>query len=493
MKILLIHPHDIFSFEEPWCVRIRSIANKMHALGHDVAIAHFPLLNKKDKRIANDLVAGVDVIEFTRKCGPHHLLKNTLRMVKLARRFDVVHFQKCFYHAAVPAVVAAWALGKPLHYDWDDWETQLYFDGGKPPSVLIGYFMMFAEWALPHICDTVSAASNQIREHLDRMRVRAPVWPAPIGVDLEQFEPRPEAGARKRQQLGITGPCVVYCGQLHGGQYAELLVRAVPALLKDIPDIQVVFVGDGHRRCELERKVEQLDLAGHIRFTGFLDHAVVPEYIAMADVCVACFEDNAITRCKSPLKLAEYMASAKAIVCSRVGEAGKMLGKAAVLVEPGCEKALADGIKDVLCNPGLRSELERKAYARAHEHFSWVNTATNMLDAYRVGLAKKGSPLCFTHITVPEADTGFGRVHRFSCCVFEKGCFKVFARVYADVALNLELIHDYVLLGDAKKVIITGNYVWVELGTAQLSSGVHDFQLHADSKVRADALKLVRS
>ena len=109
----------------------------------------------------------------------------------------------------------------------------------------------------------------------------------------------------------------------------------------------------------------------------------MPQYIAAADICVACFEENEVTLCKSPLKIVEYLASGKAIVASNVGEVSNMLGESGVLTSPGDSSSLASGILKVLENNDLKNKLEQLARKRAEEEYNWTVTAENFLRAYR--------------------------------------------------------------------------------------------------------------
>ena len=43
MKILMIHPHDIYSVSEPWTIRMTSIAHEFAKKGHHVKLVYFPL------------------------------------------------------------------------------------------------------------------------------------------------------------------------------------------------------------------------------------------------------------------------------------------------------------------------------------------------------------------------------------------------------------------------------------------------------------------
>ena len=130
MNILMIHPHDIYSSLEPWTVRIVYIAKEFIKKGHRVKLVYFPL--DWDRREIKEPPEGIEVIPFPRKHGPCVLIPNILKLCGLANWADVIHFQKCFYHAALPAVIAGTIHGKPLHYDWDDWELKIYEVSTEP-------------------------------------------------------------------------------------------------------------------------------------------------------------------------------------------------------------------------------------------------------------------------------------------------------------------------------------------------------------------------
>ena len=143
-----------------------------------------------------------------------------------------------------------------------------------------------------------------------------------------------------------------------------------------------MIVGDGYQAGELKKMAHKLNLDGKLIFAGAVPHELVPEYIAAADVCVACFEENEVTLCKSPLKIVEYLASGKAIVASNVGEVPNMLGSAGILTQPGNIDSLAAGILKVVEDNNLKEALGKLARKRAEEEYNWTVTAGNILNAY---------------------------------------------------------------------------------------------------------------
>ncbi len=387
MNILMVHPHDIYSRGEPWTVRILYIAKEFVKKGHRVKLVYFPLLWQAHKQ--QESLEGVITIPLPRMHGPHIFLSNIRTLSKLARWSDIVHFQKCFYHAAIPAIVAACLYRKPLHYDWDDWEVKIYEVSTQesPLRNLVKYFLNILERTIPKVADSVSVASSRLRLECEKLGVgRDIIFDAHVGADITKFHPQ-VSGESVRKEYGLKKPLVLYLGQLHGGQYAELFVKTAARITSEYQkDFSFMIVGDGYLAEELKKTAQRLNLNGKLIFAGAVPHEVVPQYISCADVCVACFEENEVTKCKSPLKIVEYMASGKAIVASNVGEVPGMIGEAGILTPAGDIDALARGIIELIENSRLRRNVEALARRRAEKEYNWTVTAENLLHAYKKSL-----------------------------------------------------------------------------------------------------------
>lgn len=381
MNILMIHPHDIYSLSEPWTVRVKNIAYEFIKNGHSVKLVYFPL----NARHANNkfLDNGIEIISLDRRFGAIRLLRNIVHMIRLADWSDIIHFQKCYYYVTLPALIGGWLRNKPIHYDWDDWEAKIFYYS-NPRQFVVGEFINIFEKLIPKVVDTVSVSSEQIHRLCLKRGVPAEnIFSAPVGADLQQFRPDLNSPGTIRRKYNINNNLILYLGQLHGGQYAELFIKASHIILEKRQDITFMIVGDGYRLGELRDLARRLNVDNYFIFTGSVAHGEIPSYINDADICVACFEENDITRCKSPLKIVEYSACGKAIVASNVGEVRRMLGGVAILVEPGNFNSLAEGILRLLFDKNLRDRLGRFARHRAETKYNWSKTASNLLTAYK--------------------------------------------------------------------------------------------------------------
>ncbi|MCP4649196.1 MAG: glycosyltransferase family 4 protein [PVC group bacterium] len=379
MKILMFHPHDVFSKQEPWTVRIKNLGIEFKKKGHEVKIVYFPLDYKGHER--NFYRDGMEFIPLSRRVGIKAYINNIRVILTMCKWADIVHFQKCFYQAALPALIGAFLSRKPVHYDWDDWEIKIFHHSARQPW-LAGLFLSYIESSLPVLCDSVSVASRRLYEECIRCGVaQEQIVMAPVGADLDLFHPE-VSGVRIREKFNIKGPLVIYLGQLHGGQYVEQFIRAAKIVLNQVRPVNFMIVGGGYLLNELKDLTKTLELTENVVFTGAVSHKETPLYLAAADIAVACFEDNDITRCKSPLKIAEYMASGKPIVASNVGEVKCMLGGVGVVTTPGDPQSLAEGVMKLLNDEPLCKRLSQKARKRAEEIYNWRNTAENLLNVY---------------------------------------------------------------------------------------------------------------
>lgn len=387
MRILMLHPHDVRY--HPWTIRIVKLAEELAAQGHEIHVACVEHKRAEEPEFPRIREIPEGPVKYTllrpRDKQTH---KNISFVVDLAKDFDVIHFQKCFASAFIPAVWAAWKWNKPLHYDWDDNESLILRQiRGLPP----GFFSQahFFERRIPTYVDTISVASDGLWEECvelgfpeERMRK------VPVGADLAAFDPnRTGDNVRYGAPLAIgKRPLVSYIGQLEGAAYASLFVSAVALLVDRYPDTVWMVVGGGHMLTHLEEQAFRLNLSHRIVFTDYMPSQSIPDILAATDIAVACFSDERFVRCKSPLKVAEYLAAGKAIVASNVGEVPWMTGGAAELVQPGSVEDLARGIAALLDDPQRRKELGKKARERAVKEVNWKRSAEILAELYEIAV-----------------------------------------------------------------------------------------------------------
>lgn len=107
----------------------------------------------------------------------------------------------------------------------------------------------------------------------------------PNGTDPERFFPG--GSDEMRRKLGLAGRRVmITITRLVPRKGIDLVIRTLPELLKDIPDLRYLVVGEGDDRGRLERLVDQLGLQKSVHFIGRIPHERVRDYYQLADLFV---------------------------------------------------------------------------------------------------------------------------------------------------------------------------------------------------------------
>lgn len=202
------------------------------------------------------------------------------------------------------------------------------------------------------------------RQIIDRLglpatRVRA----VPNGVD-ERFAP---GGERSRT------PLVVAVGRLVPHKRLDLLVRAVRAARRDVPDLELRIVGEGYERPALAALLHDLDATGWAHLDGRVsdDRLVALYRAAWAVVSASSAEGWGMT-------LTEAGACGTPAIATRIAGHRDVIddGTSGLLVDQPAD--LADAIRRILTDPDLRARLGEGARAGA-ERLSWDRTAVDVL------------------------------------------------------------------------------------------------------------------
>lgn len=378
----MVHPHCIFDKAEPWTTRIVNIANHFVRKEHNVKLCYFPILFNRSYSPQN--INNITVVPLDRTPSIIAFFRNIKHLFKICKWADVVHFQKCHHYASIPVLIAAYISKKPIHYDWDDWEEKIWHEscGNSLHSKFIGISFKILERFIPLLVDSISCASDRLKKMTKQFGVKEDcIFDAPVGADYNLFKPGLD-GERIREMYNIKDKLILYIGQLHGAQHADLFIKAANIASHSYHDVSFMIVGEGFMENRLKDLSSDLGLDSKLIFTGAVPHKEIPYYISAADICVASFRETMVSRCKSPLKIAEYLACGKPVVASLVGEVRNMAGGCAILVRPGDFHDLSKAITKLLNDEKLRKDLSNHSRERVIAKYNWNYTSESILNAY---------------------------------------------------------------------------------------------------------------
>jgi phosphatidylinositol alpha-1,6-mannosyltransferase len=105
------------------------------------------------------------------------------------------------------------------------------------------------------------------------------------GIDTEHFAPTDSS--ELTSELGLTDKkVIVSVGRLVHRKGQDVLIEAMPHLLKEIPDAHLVLIGEGPYRGYLETRVKNLGIDSKVTFIGRITYVDLPRYICLGEVFV---------------------------------------------------------------------------------------------------------------------------------------------------------------------------------------------------------------
>ena len=226
---------------------------------------------------------------------------------------------------------------------------------------------------LPHVA--VASCGDVADELRERFGVGDVVL-ALDGVDVDVFRPGP-APADLAHLVPAGRRAVVYLGHLSGYQGVDHLLEAVPLVRRRVPE--AYFVVMGYPNVEHYRTMaESMGIAADVAFPGRIDYDRAACYLALGEVAVG----PKLSQTESNGKLYNYMACALPAVAFDTPPSREILGDLGVYADRGDVAGLADAIAGLLENPGAARRLGVQLRERVIEHFSWQQTARQLLVAY---------------------------------------------------------------------------------------------------------------
>jgi glycosyltransferase involved in cell wall biosynthesis len=192
------------------------------------------------------------------------------------------------------------------------------------------------------------------------------------GVNHQAFVARNGRTENPIPKIGTLGRMVEKKG-------IDDLIRACKILRDRNIAFRLEIAGDGPLLVELQRLVDEEDLAAQVHFKGSLPHEQVPQWLEGLDVFVlACKKDRNGDMDGIPVVLMEAMLAGVPVISTRLSGIPELIedGQSGLLAEPANPDQLAGAIDRLLSNDNLYHDLRKQAIARVQSEFDLaVNVA----------------------------------------------------------------------------------------------------------------------
>ncbi|MFE7514012.1 glycosyltransferase family 4 protein [Streptomyces sp. NPDC057540] len=197
----------------------------------------------------------------------------------------------------------------------------------------------------------------------------------PPGVDEKTFHPG-SGGDEVRARLGLSDRPVVVCvSRLVPRKGQDTLIRALPQILRRVPDAVLLIVGGGPYEKDLRRLAAETGVAGSVRFTGAVPWAELPAHYGAGDVFAMPCRTRRGGLDVEGLGIVYLEASATGlpVVAGDSGGAPDAVldGETGWVVRGGSAEETADRVSTLLLDPELRARMGERGRAWVEEKWRW--------------------------------------------------------------------------------------------------------------------------
>jgi glycosyltransferase involved in cell wall biosynthesis len=278
-----------------------------------------------------------------------------------AREFDLVHSHHPFTMARL-AVRVARSRGLPLVYTFHTLLSE--YAHYVPLSRSVGRLWLRHAY-LRHCAeaDRITTPTGTVRDVLRGEGVATPMHVVSAGVPA--VTAAPGARERVRCELGVPTdvPLLLYTGRLVREKGLDFLLRSLAPLCRS-SDARLCLAGGGHCEIPLRRIADQLGIGERVLFPGWIPHARIADLYAAADL----FVFPSTTDTMGVVLVEAMMQGLPCVAVDRYGPGEIVSDGETGLLVPSDERAFADAVNRLLCDPLLRTQMGEAGKAKSREY-----------------------------------------------------------------------------------------------------------------------------
>ena len=312
----------------------------------------------------------------------------TYRIEQVVRR---VNPQILHAHSPVLNAIATLRVGHrldiPVVYECRALWEEAAVSQGKIQANGLGYRLSRAveSYALRHASAITVTCHGMRSEILGRGIDDSKLTVVPDGVDSARFAPERRPDPALQQALGLQGALVLgFVGTFQRHEGIELLLEALPAIARGLPEARLLLVGDGPELPALQQAAAALGVGERVVFAGRVEPAESPRYYSLVDIMVYPAHETRLTDVVAPFKLLEAMAAGCIVAASDVGGHRELLADRATgrLFRPHDAGALAEAIIDLAARRSTWPALAAAARQWVERERSWQQCTVPYLAMY---------------------------------------------------------------------------------------------------------------
>ncbi|HYR26334.1 MAG TPA: glycosyltransferase family 4 protein [Aquabacterium sp.] len=283
-----------------------------------------------------------------------------------AHAIELVHSHK--YKTTFYALPGRWAGRYHLVTTYHNWLTHT-------PALKL-YAAL--DQRLARFNDAAVAVSTPVAQVLQRHVPAERLHQIDNGIDTQRYR-RQADRATARRQLGLdpTQALIGFVGRLSREKGLPVLIDALTDPGQGMDACQVLIVGEGEMRPELEALIQARGLQDRVTLLG--NRRDTPLIYSALDAFVLPSLMEAF-----PMVLLEALACGCPVVATDVGEVRRIVthGETGLVVPAGDPQALRTALMTLLGQPEVAADLARRGLSRVTDQFSAEQMAQRYLQVY---------------------------------------------------------------------------------------------------------------
>jgi glycosyltransferase involved in cell wall biosynthesis len=299
-----------------------------------------------------------------------------LQIKKLRAKYDFDIYQASDAGGAILAMIASKIYGKKFIFEvqGDIFDYPSHVGGRVHSSLVKSVSKMIVKKA-----DYIRIVSPFLYKPLDRFGInREKIFLVPPRCDSKFFseknvtKDKPEILCKNQNNLLFVGNLLIAKG-------VDILLEAFALIIKENPDIGLIFIGDGEEKSRLEARAKALGIDEKVFLVGRLEYNLIPTFMYHSNILILPSIEEGVGRV-----LLEAMSLKLPIVASNIGGIPLVIddNRDGLLFEVGEVDSLKEKVFFLLNNPSYSRNIARAANQKFLENYEYEVSMKKFIDMY---------------------------------------------------------------------------------------------------------------
>ena len=269
---------------------IRTLKTELEKLGHTVFI--FTTTDKDVNRYEDWQIIRIPSVPFFAFKDRRIAYRGFSTALEIARQYqlDIIHTQTEFSMGMIGKFVAKNLNIPCVHTYHTMYEDYLHYVANgkllKPVHVKEGTLAFCYHLA------GVIAPSDRVLDKLTEYGVKCQMRIIPTGIDVGMYAKTVDDNIRAKYGIAQDAPLMLSISRLAYEKNITEIIKLLPEIVRQVPTVKLMIVGDGPAKEDLEQQVSDLKLEDHVIFTGEISNDHVNAFYQAANVFVSTSESE---------------------------------------------------------------------------------------------------------------------------------------------------------------------------------------------------------